>query len=186
MLVLIICLSVSGMRTVIAGNTSRGLSTWNLFREDYLSATQTCHTMGFVKQQKANCNQKDIIAFDAELKSPLKGIGSGQKIIFPVIRENIGGGYDAGNGVFTAPLSGVYVFQWTTVVTELVSTETVLVVDGKRRALNKCNSNKANNDSCTKITIVKLAPGERVWIKCILGNSSINDYESSSFIGFRI
>lgn len=128
----------------------------------------------------------DIIAFDAELKSPLKGIRSGQKIIFPVIRENIGGGYDAGNGVFTAPLSGVYVFQWTTVVTELVSTETVLVVDGKRRALNKCNSNKANNDSCTKITIVKLAPGERVWIKCILGNSSINDYESSSFIGFRI
>lgn len=100
----------------------------------------------------------DIIAFDAELKSPLKGIRSGQKIIFPVIRENIGGGYDAGNGVFTAPLSGVYVFQWTTVVTELVSTETVLVVDGKRRALNKCNSNKANNDSCTKITIVKLAP----------------------------
>lgn len=128
----------------------------------------------------------DIIAFDAELKSPLKGIRSGQKIIFPVIRENIGGGYDAGNGVFTAPLSGVYVFQWTTVVTELVSTETVLVVDGKRRALNKCNSNKANNDSCTKITIVKLAPGERVWIKCILGNSSINDYESSSFIGFRL
>lgn len=103
-----------------------------------------------------------------------------------MIRENIGGGYDAGNGVFTAPLSGVYVFQWTTVVTELVSTETVLVVDGKRRALNKCNSNKANNDSCTKITIVKLAPGERVWIKCILGNSSINDYESSSFIGFRL
>lgn len=128
----------------------------------------------------------DIIAFDAELKSPLKGIRSGQKIIFPVIRENIGGGYEAGNGVFTAPLSGVYVFQWTTVVTELVSTETVLVVDGKRRALNKCNSNKANNDSCTKITIVKLAPGERVWIKCILGNSSINDYESSSFIGFRL
>lgn len=66
----------------------------------------------------------DTIAFDAELKSPLKGLRSGQKIIFPVIRENIGGGYDAINGVFTSPLSGVYVFQWTTVVTEIVSTDT--------------------------------------------------------------
>lgn len=183
---MVLCLSVSGMRAVIAGNASRGLSTWNLFREDYLSARQTCHTMGFVKQQKANCNQKDTIAFDAELKSPLKGLRSGQKIIFPVIRENIGGGYDAINGVFTSPLSGVYVFQWTTVVTEIVSTDTVLVIDGQRRAFNKCNSRKANNDSCTKITVVKLAPGERVWIECILGNSAINDDKSSSFTGFKL
>ena len=34
----------------------------------------------------------------------------GDPLVFPYVRHNLGGGYDASSGVFEAPRAGVYIF----------------------------------------------------------------------------
>ncbi|XP_062575479.1 complement C1q tumor necrosis factor-related protein 3-like [Saccostrea cucullata] len=171
-----------------AGNcVTERTSKWNTFRDDYLSAIQTCFTLGFVKEQRGNTlTEKETIAFEASLNSSLSSIKSGERVIFSTLDENNGNGYDASSGIFTVPGSGVYVFVWSVVSTEYRFSTTALIVNGKQRAVHECNSTKAKNDSCTRTTVVTLAVGDKVWIECVKDNSSIDDYKSSSFAGFRL
>ncbi|XP_061169513.1 complement C1q tumor necrosis factor-related protein 3-like [Saccostrea echinata] len=176
-----------GIPEVEGNNAVQRNSNWNLFRDDYLSAIQTCFTLGFVKEQRPDTlKAKETVAFEASLSSSLRNMKSGQRVVFSTLGENNGNGYDASSGVFTAPGSGVYIFVWSIVSTETRFSSTALIVNGKQRAVNQCNSKKANNDSCTRTTVVKLAVGEKVWIECVQDGSAIDDYKSSSFAGFRL
>ncbi|XP_048770908.1 complement C1q tumor necrosis factor-related protein 2-like [Ostrea edulis] len=184
MLLFPLLLMLFGSHQTLSQNVPERTSSWQTFRDDYLWASQTCYTLGFVKGQKEN-NLKEIIAFDASLSSTMKGMKNGQRVVFSEVSENMGGGYNSSDGVFTVPGSGVYVFQWTTVA-QSRGTQTALVVNGKLKAVNECNTREANNDSCTRIAIMRLWDREKVWIECKMNDSVINDYKSSSFTGFRL
>jgi len=55
----------------------------------------------------------DKIAFHASLSTNIPGTTSGQTIVFNQVDTNLGGGYSGTTGVFTAPVSGTYVFSLT-------------------------------------------------------------------------
>ncbi|XP_062588894.1 complement C1q tumor necrosis factor-related protein 3-like [Saccostrea cucullata] len=187
MMVIALLLLVLGTQEIVGNNPIQRTTNWKLFRDDYLSAIQTCFTLGFVKEQRrGGLKTKEPVAFEASLGSSLRNMKMGQRVIFSTLGENNGNGYDASSGVFTAPGSGVYIFVWSIVSTETRFSSTALIVNGKQRAVNQCNSKKANNDSCTRTTVVKLAVGEKVWIESVQDNSAIDDYKSSSFAGFRL
>ncbi|XP_056014161.1 complement C1q tumor necrosis factor-related protein 3-like isoform X2 [Ostrea edulis] len=176
-----------GTQELFCSKVTTRTNNWRNFRDDYLSASQTCYTLGFTKERRENSlKAKEIIAFDASFSSSMTKIKSGQRLVFALVDENINHGYNARTGVFTAPGSGVFVFQWSTVVTGTHYIQTVIVVNGKKRALNECNTTRANNDSCTRMAVVRLAVGDKVWIECVKDNSAINDYKSSAFTGFRL
>ncbi|XP_062614757.1 uncharacterized protein LOC134276524, partial [Saccostrea cucullata] len=85
------------------------------FRDDYDSIAKTCVAVGYVKE---NCkNNRDrrnmVIAFNAKAKGGVQSVSSGSIVMFGNVDLNIGGGFNAIKGIFTAPKSGVYVFDWT-------------------------------------------------------------------------
>ncbi|XP_071170242.1 complement C1q tumor necrosis factor-related protein 3-like [Mytilus edulis] len=55
---------------------------------------------------------KDVPAFSASLTTT-KSVTSNNNVLFDKVWANIGNGYDASSGIFTAPKSGVYQFSCT-------------------------------------------------------------------------
>ena len=76
---------------------------------------------------------------------------------------NEGWRYDPSTGIFTAPESGVYVFDWTTLTQRGKHAYISLIVNGKFKSWNLCHDDGSKlYDSCSKMTVVKLQRGEKV------------------------
>ncbi|XP_063434094.1 cerebellin-2-like [Mytilus trossulus] len=58
-------------------------------------------------------SRKDVPAFAASLSSYTKTYKTNESVLFDKVWANIGNGYDASSGIFTAPKSGVYQFSCT-------------------------------------------------------------------------
>lgn len=115
---------------------------------------------------------------------------NGQTIVFPHILSNVGGGYNNQNGIFTAPMDGVYVFFCK--MTQSAnnndffyqfilngSVKTVTLVFGR--------SDDTNRTSSTLI-VLQLSRGDRVWIKMLVGGKhwGQTDGGDQSFSGFML
>jgi hypothetical protein len=106
--------------------------------------------------------------------------------MFKTVDLNIGGAYNAANGVFTAPRFGVYVFEWTIMTYSNKIAYTALKVNGKWKAYNHCHNNSGGiHMLCTKMAVVQMEPGQSAGIYSFSGNAYIyNTY--SSFAGFLL
>ncbi|KAK3091082.1 hypothetical protein FSP39_017000, partial [Pinctada imbricata] len=71
------------------------------------------------------------IAFYAHLSSTHANPAIHQNIIFNRVQLNIGNAYDGNSGIFTVPISGLYVFTWTVISSGHGHIFTDLVVNGK-------------------------------------------------------
>ncbi|XP_062605143.1 uncharacterized protein LOC134266950 [Saccostrea cucullata] len=113
------------------------------FRDDYDSVAKTCVVVGFVKDHcKQNLDRKNlVIAFNAKAKGSVQSVSAGNIVMFAEVDLNIEGGYNAVKGVFTAPKSGVYVFDWTIMTYTNKNAYTYLVLNSKRKAYNHCHNN---------------------------------------------
>lgn len=93
-------------------------------------------------------------------------------LVFSNAPTNIGGGYHAVNGVFTAPLGGVYVFICK--ITEGQNSEgptIYFVKNGASQGSNVGNEGPTNSFRSSSSSIVlELIPGDRVWVK-VVGSS---------------
>ncbi|XP_061169125.1 complement C1q tumor necrosis factor-related protein 2-like [Saccostrea echinata] len=157
------------------------------FRADYDSVAKTCVAVGYVKDNcKSNKDRGNmVIAFDAKAKST-QAVSGGSIVIFKDVNLNLGGGYNAVKGIFIAPKSGVYVFDWTTMTATNKYAYTALYLNGNIKAYNHCHNNSHDIYMvCSKMAVVKMKAGEKVWIGCFSGTSSV--YSShSSFSGFML
>ncbi|XP_062605139.1 complement C1q tumor necrosis factor-related protein 6-like [Saccostrea cucullata] len=158
------------------------------FRDDYHSVAKTCVAVGYVKEQcKNNRDRKHtVIAFNAKAKGSTQSLSVGNIVMFGDVDLNIGGGFNAVKGIFTAPKTGVYVFDWTTMTDGNKAAYTSLVLNGKRRAYNQCgNNSRGVNMSCSKMAVVRMEVGDKAWIDGFHRTSSVyNTY--SSFSGYML
>ncbi|XP_062602670.1 cerebellin-1-like [Saccostrea cucullata] len=163
----------------------------NSFRNDYDSVAKTCLAVGFVKNDCKSNQVQDRrtrnmnIAFDAKAKGSDHTVSKGNTVMFGDVDLNIGGGYNAVKGIFTAPKSGVYVFDWTTMTLNNRYALTSLVLNGKRLTYNHCDTNSNIKMSCSKMAVVKMMTGDKAWIVSFYGTSSIHS-KYSSFSGFMM
>ena len=129
---------------------------------------------------------KTIVAFDVRLSSNVNSLATNGRVVFATVDLNEGKGYNSSNGIFTAPALGVYVFDWT-ILTQLgKAAHTSLVVNGKRKSWNNCHDVGSKiHFSCSKMTVIKLKQGDKVWIG-VFGEQADMFTQYTSFSGYKL
>lgn len=110
------------------------------------------------------------------------------KVVFENVITNTGSGYDAEYGIFTAPVSGIYVFAWNICVKEGKRAGTHLLLNDKVVAKNWADSREArdkSDDSGTMLNVVTLRSYDEVWVEMDDGTYVEGD-GWSSFSGWKI
>ncbi|XP_062576496.1 uncharacterized protein LOC134238353 [Saccostrea cucullata] len=137
--------------------------------DDISSLINACKAVGYVKANckvdSKNTSVNRAVAFEASLTKSRNSFTG--RVIFGKVALNAGHGYDGSTGIFTAPKTGLYVFEWTTVVWPGKVSYTLLNAGGQKRGKNYCNDTGSSNDSesCSRMSVVKLNSGEKAWIE---------------------
>lgn len=119
------------------------------------------------------------VAFTAGVAHGVLGDETRTDIIYRDVITNLGGGYNPINGVFTAPVSGTYVF-FTTVVSwgdESISTDIVLNGNSQVRTFAESREFHYPEQNVyqtgTNLVCLQLQVGDRVWVRKHSGTGSI-------------
>lgn len=129
------------------------------------------------------------VAFSATYPQSFTSV-NGQTIVFPHILFNVGGGYNIQNGVFTAPVEGVYVFFCK--ITQAMNNNDLVyqfILNGSVKTITLVygRSDDPYRTSSSLIAL-QLSRGDRVWIKMQVGGShwGQTDGGDQSFSGFML
>ncbi|XP_062604387.1 complement C1q-like protein 2, partial [Saccostrea cucullata] len=110
--------------------------------------------------------EKEIVAFQARANTRQVGIPKHHTVKFGLVITNIGGGYNNNTGQFTAPVKGVYFFDWTMVVDNGDMFFTELVKNGNIVGYNHCAARRHSFEkSCTATARIELQMGDKVWVR---------------------
>lgn len=95
----------------------------------------------------------------------LSHLGAGQGIVFNEEISDYGHNYNPTEGVFLAPLSGYYVFTWTTATRQDRNQVTTLVKNG--RGIWYSISNASGNDDAqvTNTVVTAVKAGEHIFVR---------------------
>lgn len=127
------------------------------------------------------------VAFSATHPQSFTSV-SGHTVVFPNIISNVGGGYNNQDGVFTAPVDGVFFWKITQSVNENDfyyqfilngSVKTITLVYGRSDDSFRTSSS---------LIVLQLSRGDRVWIKMQQGGTHFGHVEGGdqSFSGFML
>ena len=128
------------------------------------------------------------VAFTARMKpftGVIVGTGSHDPWVFDVVDTNVGNAYDI-RGVFTAPVAGVYVFNFNFISHwDERTMHAKLVKNGETIAVGIANS-KGFYDNGGAMVTVQLEKGDEVYVtRGDLGNRILGDWWCK-FSGFRL
>ncbi|XP_062586392.1 uncharacterized protein LOC134247990 [Saccostrea cucullata] len=153
------------------------------------SYKEACSAVGYERKlcSYRSKNNKMAVAFHAKMKNSQNNLKSNQKVLFEHVFLNIGSGYDAKTGVFTAPVDGIYRFDWTTLAAQKKYFITFLVKENAQISSNYCADIYDNEyGQCTSSAIVEMKANQKVWIKPYGGYAQGVTGSYSYFSGYII
>jgi hypothetical protein len=103
--------------------------------------------------------------------------------------NNVGGGYNSGSGVFTAPVGGTYVFfvSVQSYSTEEIRVDIVLNGNSKVRTMAYDNGDKDHYETGVNLVVLRLDKGDTVWVKRYSGKGYYSDsIPITTFSGFQL
>ena len=132
--------------------------------------------------------RKRAYAFHAELNKDITNLPHNHKVVFDKIHLNEGGAYDKKTGTFTCKEPGIYVFDWSIQTQTGKHFNTDLMVDGVVQGiLNVDATHIKNHRSGSSMVVVKLEPGNKVWVEPSHTYAGQFAYaQMSSFSGFKL
>ncbi|XP_061188589.1 complement C1q-like protein 2 [Saccostrea echinata] len=125
------------------------------------------------------------VAFCARFKNDHGGISVGFILKFDVVITNLGNHYNPTDGIFIAPVHGVYMFYWTMQCYYSGSTHcgTALKINNVMKGrIRSADANGGYYHTGSNSVIVEVAAGSHVWIENV-DWSNVDIYEYSSFGG---
>lgn len=106
------------------------------------------------------------IAFYAYLSDSVRSPCVHQTLIFRTVITNVGGSYNRHSGVFTAPVSGVYVFNWNIYSGFWGDITSELMVNSSRKGGRRSDSRVTKEDhSSSGCIVVNIKKGDVVFIR---------------------
>ena len=132
------------------------------------------------------------VAFTAVVSPPqLSNLGAGQTVVYDQIVTDVGNDYHNRSGVFTAPVSGVYVFNYAVMMDPGLSEYIELVKNGNHVIWNYGHAPGATHlISASRTAVVELMVGDQVWIRTqkssTHGNGIIHGNGFTTFSGWLI
>ena len=131
-------------------------------------------------------SETKVVAFDVRLTKQVKNLAKNERVVFGTVDLNEGKGYNPSTGIFIAPSAGTYVFDWTTMTYQRAYSHTSLVVNGDFKSWNHCNDGLTKTYvTCSKMAVVKLKQGDKVWIGVFLGPAGLYE-QYTSFSGYKL
>ena len=106
-------------------------------------------------------------------------------ILFENVVNNIGGGLNETDSIFTAPVGGVYVFMWTVTTYQGHSFNAYIVLNGQDVKYLYVNAGSAGGyETGSTSALLDLVKGDQVWIRGTDGGRL--DYPNVVFVGFKL
>lgn len=135
----------------------------------------------------------NVIAFHAYLGKSENSPSLHHTLIYDTVITNVGGSYNHHDGVFTAPVSGVYVFNWSTYSGYNSDIFTVLMVNSNQKSGTRSDSLNVREDHTSSgCAVVEITQGDIVFIRTHPTSSSTGSIISypglyeSSFSGWLL
>ncbi|XP_052221232.1 complement C1q-like protein 4 isoform X4 [Dreissena polymorpha] len=110
--------------------------------------------------------EDETVAFHATLDGTLEHGHVSQQILFNSVSLNIGGGYDANSGSFTAPMGGLYIFSTSVMSLQGKGAEmhAIIMKNGVEVAAAYANGMGGNMEQGSVTATVRLAKGDMVHV----------------------
>ena len=127
------------------------------------------------------------VAFSAEISTRLlTGILKRKTVIFNSVITNIGHGYSTSTGTFTAPQSGLYIFNLDIMVRAANRQCLELVKNSFSMMKTYMEGTATNYASFSRMVILQLSRGDRVWVRSKGGDGILEGNGYSSFSGWLV
>tara|TARA_Y100001972_G_scaffold107096_1_gene135958 strand:+ start:243 stop:737 length:495 start_codon:yes stop_codon:yes gene_type:complete len=130
-------------------------------------------------------------SFRAKLSGSATTVSANNDIVFDDVTtathgcHNIGGHYNTSNGIFTAPIAGVYFFSFSVYRNNTADAEVNMFLGNQAVGVAREKSDGASYDTMNLTTTLNLSASNEVKIRCIDGTIYI-DTNVHSFSGFLI
>jgi len=132
-----------------------------------------------------------MVSFHASLLLDITGTTYDQTILFSHVDTNLGGGYNATTGVFTAPVAGQYQFSLTFMLYQMSSSysyfgELDVLKNGNMiiRVHANINQQASHVDSASGATVMGLNKGDKVSVVAAVEGMYIRGISYTYFSGF--
>lgn len=124
-------------------------------------------------------------AFHARLSRDLTNIGLGHPIVFDLEIVDTTHSYEPADGIFTVPVTGIYVFNWNLMTKETSGMDTTLTSSQGPLGYGFV-SNADVWDNGGNLVLAKLTKGAHVWLKKVSSYGSFLHERFSTFSGYLL
>ncbi|XP_062615409.1 multimerin-2-like [Saccostrea cucullata] len=124
------------------------------------------------------------VGFSASVTSYSSSWNSGT-LVFPSVITNEGNGYNPSNGIFTAPIAGMYVF-FVNVQDNGNNIYVDIVLNGSTKARTMSYYSGDSHDAGPNLVVLNIQKGDAVWIKHYSGTGYYSNGPITTFSGFLL
>ena len=144
------------------------------------------HQSDLFYEQFVSEDVETVAAFSATSADD-QTLSQGEVLQFDVTLGNLGGYYQADNGVFICPYSGTYVFSVSVLTTRGDFAAGALYIDGALHVIAWADDAESTHSHASNMVVAPCTAGGQVYVEAVdYGTSSFRQYHYTIFAGFLL